>query len=74
MKEGNEVRTTVFVCIANNSSLLYLKAKPIFANLDPATINIEYKITSKSKVIVTLYYDDIPCDCEALKKYILNIT
>lgn len=73
IKEDDEVITPVFTCTATNLPLLYLNAKPIFADLDPITMNIdvndiEHRITSKTKAIVAVDYGGIPCDYESLKK------
>ena len=73
IKENDEVITTVFTCTATNLPLLYLKAKPIFADIDLNTMNlnpddIKHRITEKTKAIVTVDYAGIPSDYEALSK------
>lgn len=78
----DEVITPVFTCTATNLPLLYLNAKPVFADVDINTMNIdvndiEHRITKKTKAIVAVDYGGIPCDYEKLKnickKYNLNL-
>lgn len=73
IRENDEVITPVFTCTATNLPLLYLNAKPVFADLDPTSMNInvndiEHRITGKTKAIVAVDYGGIPCDYESLKK------
>ena len=73
IKEDDEVITPVFTCTATNLPLLYLKAKPIFADIDSLTMNIdvndiEHRITSKTKAIIAVDYGGIPCDYEKLRE------
>ena len=62
IKEGDEIITTPFTFIATAEVIAFLKATPIFVDIDEKTYNIdsskiEEKITSKTKVImpVSLY-------------------
>lgn len=73
IKEGDEVITPVFTCTATNLPILYERAKPIFADIDPETMNInvddiEHRITSRTKAIVSVDYGGIPADYINLKK------
>jgi dTDP-4-amino-4,6-dideoxygalactose transaminase len=70
---GDEVITPVFTCTATNLPLLYIGAKPVFADIDPLTMNIsaqsiENRITEKTKAIVTVDYGGLPCDYDAIQK------
>lgn len=70
---GDEVITPVFTCTATNLPLLYIGAKPVFADIDPKTMNISpesirSKITSRTKAIVTVDYGGLPCDYESIKE------
>ena len=54
VKRGDEVLVPVFTCTATNLPLLYIGAKPVFLDIDLATMNIslddiEKKITKKNK-------------------------
>ena len=60
IKEGDEVITSPFSFIASSNSVLYVGAKPVFADIDPLTFNIdplkiEEKITSKTKAILVVH-------------------
>ena len=54
---GDEVITTPFTFIASVTSIMMVGAKPVFVDIDPATLNmdpakIEQKITEKTKAIL----------------------
>ena len=73
IKEGDEVISPVFTCTATNLPILYIKAKPVFADVDPLTMNInvndiEKRITNKTKAIVAVDYGGIPADYERLSR------
>lgn len=70
---GDEVVVPVFTCTATNIPLLYIGAKPVFADLDPETMNlslpdVEKKITNRTKAIVCVDYGGVPNDYDALNK------
>jgi perosamine synthetase len=67
IEPGDEVITPVFTCTATNIPLLYIGAVPVFADIEPGTLNvdpngIEKLITSKTKAIVVVHYGGLPCD------------
>lgn len=71
--EDDEVITPVFTCTATNLPILYQKAIPVFADIDPSTFNIdlndiEHRITPKTKAIVAVDYGGIPCDYPKLRQ------
>jgi dTDP-4-amino-4,6-dideoxygalactose transaminase len=75
IKSGDKVITTPFSFIATANSILFCNAKPIFADIDPKTFNINpvelEKILKKEKnvkavLIVHLY--GLPCDMDAILK------
>lgn len=71
VKEGDEVIVPVLTCTATNHPLLWLKATPVFADIQPDTLNIdpddvEKKITSKTKAIVCMHNGGQPCDMNRL--------
>jgi dTDP-4-amino-4,6-dideoxygalactose transaminase len=70
---GDEVITPVFTCTATNLPLLYIGAKPVFADIDPKTMNISpesirEKITSRTKAIATVDYGGLPCEYAEIEK------
>lgn len=72
IQTGDEVIVPVFTCTATNLPLLYIGANPIFADIDPETLNISIedvknKITSKTKAVVCVDYGGVPNDYQALQ-------
>ncbi len=64
---GDEVITTPFTFIASSNSVLYVGAKPVFVDIDPATYNIdvdaiEAVITKHTKAIMPIDLFGNPAD------------
>lgn len=73
LKEGDEVITTPFSFIASSNVLLYERIKPIFADIDQDTFNLDpkeviKKINSKTKAILIVHIFGYPCYPEEYKK------
>ncbi|NOQ55357.1 MAG: aminotransferase class I/II-fold pyridoxal phosphate-dependent enzyme [Nanohaloarchaea archaeon] len=73
IKEGDEVITTPFSFTATANSILYCGAKPVFADIDPETFNIdplkiEEQITSKTKAVLVVHLFGNPCDMDRIKE------
>lgn len=71
VKEGDEVITPVLTCTATNHPILWLGAKPVFADIQKDTLNIDpedirKKITSKTKAIVVMHNGGMPCDMDEI--------
>ena len=71
IKEGDEVITTPFTFIATSNSVLYVGAKPVFADIDPETFNIspesvQGKISKRTRAILPVHLYGHPCDMDAL--------
>lgn len=71
--EGDEVIAPVFTCTATNIPLLYQRAKIVFADVQPDTLNINPKhverlVTPKTKAIICVHYGGLPCDMTELQK------
>lgn len=69
---GDEVVTTPFTFIATNTAILEMGAKPVFADIQYDTLNIdprsvEQKITSKTKAIICVHYAGNPVDLDELR-------
>jgi perosamine synthetase len=65
--EGDEVITSPFTFIASANSILYVGAKPVFVDIDPATYNlnpalIEAAITPVTKAIMPVHLFGLSCD------------
>lgn len=68
-----EVITTPFTFAATTNVLLWHGLKPVFADIDPETYNIdpedvERKITKNTKAIMPVHVYGNPCDVVALRK------
>ncbi|GAE87811.1 UDP-4-amino-4,6-dideoxy-N-acetyl-beta-L-altrosamine transaminase [Acetivibrio straminisolvens] len=71
IKEGDEVITTPITFAASANCLLYMGAKPVFADIDPDTYNINpkeirAKITEKTKAIIPVHFTGQPCDMDEI--------
>ncbi len=73
IKEGDEIITTPFSFIASANCILYVGAKPVFADIDEKTFNISpesiiEKITDKTKAIIPVHLYGQPCDMKDIMK------
>lgn len=71
IKEGDEVITTPITFAASANCVLYCGAKPVFADIEPDTYNIdptkiEEKITSKTKAIIAVHFTGQPCKMDEI--------
>lgn len=71
VKEGDEVILPAQTFIATGLVVLQQKAKPIFADIDYTTGNINVdsiktKITSKTKAIIPVHWGGYPCDLDEI--------
>ncbi|MEK7347458.1 MAG: DegT/DnrJ/EryC1/StrS family aminotransferase [Candidatus Eisenbacteria bacterium] len=66
LKEGDEVVTTPYTFVSTGETILYTGARPVFADVERATKNIdpaaiERAITKKTRAIVTVSMAGHPC-------------
>lgn len=82
IREGDEVITTPFSFIASANCVLFERAKPVFVDIDPKTLNIdskriEEKIGDKTKAILAVDVFGQPAEWDRLqelaKKYNLKL-
>jgi perosamine synthetase len=82
IKAGDEVIVTPITFIATSLAILKEGAKPVFADIDPRTFNIdpkqiEDKITPRTKAIYVVHYAGQMCDMDPImtiaKKYNLYV-
>jgi perosamine synthetase len=69
--EGMEVITTPLTFVSTNHAVLYNRGIPVFADIEPDTLNIDpleikKHITPKTKAIVVVHYGGHSCDMEPI--------
>jgi dTDP-4-amino-4,6-dideoxygalactose transaminase len=73
VKPGDEVLTTPFTFFASASSISRLGAKPVFADIDEETFNLdpsklEAKITKRTKAVLPVHLFGLCCDMERINR------
>ena len=73
IKDGDEVITTPFSFIASANCILFERAKPVFVDIDPVTLNmivsgIEKRITEKTKAILAVDVFGYPAQWDELEQ------
>lgn len=71
INEGDEVIVTPNTFIATSLVILKQKAKPVYADIDPRTYNIdpesiEALVTEKTKAIYVVHYAGLTCDMDPI--------
>ncbi|MDD8015409.1 MAG: aminotransferase class I/II-fold pyridoxal phosphate-dependent enzyme, partial [Acidobacteriota bacterium] len=71
IRAGDEVIVTPVTFIATSLVILKERAKPVYADIDPRTYNIdpgeiEKKITKKTKAIYVVHYAGLVCDMDPI--------
>jgi UDP-2-acetamido-2-deoxy-ribo-hexuluronate aminotransferase len=72
IQPDDEIITTPFTFIATAETIAFLKAKPVFVDIDEKTYNIdpnkiEEKITDKTKAIISVSLYGQPADMDAIQ-------
>lgn len=82
IKKGDEVITTPLTFCATVNTIIHSGAKPIFADIDKNTFNIdpqeiERKVTKKTKAILIMHHGGLACDMNKIgavaRKYKLKV-
>jgi len=73
IKRGDEVITSPITFVASANSILYCGGKPIFADIQSDTVNIDpeeikKKINPNTKAIIPIHFAGHPCDLEEIKE------
>jgi len=73
VKPGDEVIVPSFTFVSTAHVVMYLGAKPVFADIEPDTLcispkDVAKKITKKTKAIIPVHYGGHPCRIKELRK------
>jgi perosamine synthetase len=69
---GDEVLTSPMTFTASANCALYVGARPMFADIDPQTLNIDpreirKKITVRTRAIIPVHYTGLPCAMDEIQ-------
>jgi perosamine synthetase len=78
VKEGDEVVTSPFSFVASANSILFEKARPVFVDIDPVTLNLDADaaaaaITDRTTALLPVHIFGYPADMPALERHGLPI-
>jgi perosamine synthetase len=73
VEEGDEVITSPFSFVASANCLLYEGAKPVFADIDPVTLNVDpaavdAAVTERTTGLLPVHIFGLPADMAALEE------
>lgn len=73
IKVGDEVITSPITFVASANCVLYCSGKPVFADINPDTANIDpmeikKKVNPKTKAIIPVHFAGYPCDLERISR------
>jgi len=71
LKPGDEIITTPMTFCATVNAIIHSGARPVFADIDPVTLNIdvneiEKKITSKTRAVIVVHFAGRACDMDPI--------
>lgn len=72
VEEGDEVVTSPFSFVASANSVLYERARPVFADIDPVTLNLDpaaaaAAITPRTRALLPVHIFGYPADMRAFE-------
>ncbi len=73
LQSGDEVLTTPLSFVASSNCALFMGARPLFADIDPATANLDIRravdagLTARAKACVVVSMAGLPADLEPLQ-------
>jgi perosamine synthetase len=78
VSDGDEVVTTPFSFVASANVVVYERARPVFADIDPVTLNLDpdaaaAAVTSSTTAVVPVHVFGYPADIPALERLGLPI-
>lgn len=74
---GDEVITTPFTAVATNTAIVEQFAKPVFADVQYETTDIdpndiEHRITNRTKAVICVHHGGYPCDIDEIHEIALD--
>lgn len=72
IRAGDEVLVPAYTFVATATSVLQLRAVPVFVDIDPTTANMdlnhaEAAITPRTRAIICVHFGGLPMDMDAIK-------
>ncbi|MDQ6811398.1 MAG: DegT/DnrJ/EryC1/StrS aminotransferase family protein, partial [Actinomycetota bacterium] len=72
VKDGDEVVTSPFSFVASANAVVYERARPVFADIDPATLNLDPQaaaaaVTPRTRALLPVHIFGYPADMEAFE-------
>jgi perosamine synthetase len=78
VRDGDEVVTSPFSFVASANAVLYERARPVFADIDPVTLNLDpdsaaAAVTDRTTALLPVHIFGYPADVAALERLRLPI-
>jgi perosamine synthetase len=78
VEDGDEVVTTPFSFVATANAVVYERARPVFADIDPVTLNLDPQaagaaITGRTRALLPVHIFGYPADMPAFERHRLPI-
>jgi perosamine synthetase len=72
VQDGDEVVTSPFSFVASANAALYERARPVFADIDPVTLNLDPQaaadaVTSRTRALLPVHVFGYPADMQAFE-------
>jgi perosamine synthetase len=73
LHQGDEAITTPLTFAATANALVYQGVRPIFADVDPSTLNIDVEAvkraaTAQTRAVIAVDFAGLPCEYDALRR------
>jgi perosamine synthetase len=73
VEDGDEVVTSPFSFVASANAAIYERARPVFADIDPVTLNLDPDaaaavVTKRTKALLPVHIFGYPADMEAFER------
>src|SRR5438876_12459290 len=71
--DGDEAITTPLTFAATANALVYQHVRPVFADIDPATLNLDVAAVKraagpKTRAVIAVDFAGLPCEYDALRR------